>query len=82
MASGSQNQTNFSTTEPHLSPQSLPSPSFSQSVSTTPTSSFVSISSTSVPISYSAAQVSQQFTFDRQNIQAFASSSNDRLEFS
>ncbi|GBM37608.1 Nuclear receptor coactivator 3 [Araneus ventricosus] len=79
MASGSQNQTSFSTNEPLLSPQSLPSPSFSQSVSTTPTSSFVSISSTSVPISYSATQVSQQFTFDRQNLQAFASSSNDSL---
>ncbi|KAF8791893.1 mucin-17-like isoform X2 [Argiope bruennichi] len=79
MASGSQNQATFSTNEPLLSPQSLPSPSFSQSVSTTPTSSYVSISSSSVPISYSATQVSQQFTFDRQNIQAFASSSNDSL---
>ncbi|CAL1279060.1 unnamed protein product [Larinioides sclopetarius] len=79
MASGSQNQASFSTNEPLLSPQSLPSPSFSQSVSTTPTSSFVSISSTSVPISYGSTQVGQQFTFDRQNIQAFASSSNDSL---
>ncbi|GFS84604.1 nuclear receptor coactivator 1 [Nephila pilipes] len=78
MASGSQSQTNFST-EPLLSPQSLPSPSFSQSVSTTPTSTFVSISSSSVPVSYSAAQASQHFTFERQNIQAFTSSPNDSL---
>ncbi|GFR21441.1 nuclear receptor coactivator 1 [Trichonephila clavata] len=78
MASGSQSQTNFST-EPLLSPQSLPSPSFSQSVSTTPTSTFVSISSSPVPVSYSATQASQHFTFERQNIKAFTSSPNDSL---
>ncbi|GIX78785.1 hypothetical protein CEXT_220711 [Caerostris extrusa] len=78
MASGSQNQSSFSTTESLLSPQSLPSPSFSQSISTTPNSTFILTSSTSVPVSYSATQAGQHFIFDRQNVQTFTSSPSER----
>ncbi|XP_035211755.1 probable LIM domain-containing serine/threonine-protein kinase DDB_G0286997 isoform X2 [Stegodyphus dumicola] len=80
IASGSQSQSNFASSEPVLSPRPLSSPSFSQPGVTTAT--FVSISSPGGPLTYSVAQGGQQFTFERQNAQVFTSSPGDSIRSS
>ncbi|XP_054721170.1 mucin-17-like [Uloborus diversus] len=75
--STSQSPSNFISGESALSPQSLPSPNLIQSATSTATT-FMSSASPGLPITYTVSPSNQQFTFDRQNIQVFASNS-DRL---